>query len=467
MKSKLALLPILLGFTLSYAQIGIGTTNPDPTSMLEIKSDTAGILIPRMTLAQRDAIVTPAEGLQIFNTTNKSLDLFADGSWNPYSFPVNSNLVYVYSLSDLPAPVSGGITLDETKMYVFSGSVDIGSNYINMNGAGLRGTDPQKDEVVSSVNGAILRSTDKSVYIKELTVAPNSASTQAYDFSDTTGFNFCNIFSGSSVREKVTSLGVGQVSGFSAVTIIQNFWNVTDGLKVTGDMGKFTSAYNFIVGITSGSGIEFESGAVIDDIDLSNNYLIYSGQTGINIVSGSSIDRGRATANVFRGVGTPLAGIDESEQGWWFSQNTNIPDTRPVGFIYFNNNTTSTTFTNTTDFVKIKGATTVKTAQKFSSNADNQMTYIGRRPITGLIDIVINAISPSNGAGYVISLAKNGTVLNDITSTITALSNNRGFQMVLKQETDLVTGDYLEVFIRSTGSTDPLDVIGLQFNVSD
>lgn len=298
MRLKFFTLFILLSTFQSHAQVGIGTTNPDPTSLLEIKSDTARILIPRMTSAQRDAIATPAEGLQIFNTTNKSLDLFADGSWNSYSFPVNSNLVYVYSLDDLPTPdADSAITLEADKMYVFSGSVDIGSNYINMNGAGMRGTDPQKDEVVSNVSGAILRSTDKGVYIKELSVAPNSASTQAYDFSDTTGFNFCNIFSGSSVREKVTSLGVGQISGFSAVTIIQNFWNVTDGLKVTGNMGKFTSAYNFIVGISSGSGIEFESGAVIEDIDLSNNYFIYSGQTGLNIVSGSSIERGRATTN--------------------------------------------------------------------------------------------------------------------------------------------------------------------------
>jgi hypothetical protein len=35
----------------------------------------------------------------------------------------------------------------------------------------------------------------------------------------------------------------------------------------------------FIDGITSGSGIEFLSGLNVDDVDLANNYFIYSGQT--------------------------------------------------------------------------------------------------------------------------------------------------------------------------------------------
>jgi hypothetical protein len=39
---------------------GIGTLTPDASSLLDITSTTKGILIPRMTKAQRDAIVAPA-----------------------------------------------------------------------------------------------------------------------------------------------------------------------------------------------------------------------------------------------------------------------------------------------------------------------------------------------------------------------------------------------------------------------
>jgi hypothetical protein len=48
--------------------VGIGTLSPDVSSLLEISSTTKGMLIPRMTQAQRDAITTPATGLLIFQT---------------------------------------------------------------------------------------------------------------------------------------------------------------------------------------------------------------------------------------------------------------------------------------------------------------------------------------------------------------------------------------------------------------
>src|SRR6476659_708106 len=47
---------------------GIGTTSPNASSLLEVKSTTKGILIPRMTQTQRNAIATPATGLLIYQT---------------------------------------------------------------------------------------------------------------------------------------------------------------------------------------------------------------------------------------------------------------------------------------------------------------------------------------------------------------------------------------------------------------
>ena len=58
----------MLFTALSYAQVGINTNTPDASSALEIESTTGGILIPRMTETQRDAIVSPASGLMIYQT---------------------------------------------------------------------------------------------------------------------------------------------------------------------------------------------------------------------------------------------------------------------------------------------------------------------------------------------------------------------------------------------------------------
>ena len=60
--------------------IGIGTTNPHHSSALDISSITSGLLIPRMSLEQRNAIPTPAKGLIVFIVTDSSLYYF-DGIW--------------------------------------------------------------------------------------------------------------------------------------------------------------------------------------------------------------------------------------------------------------------------------------------------------------------------------------------------------------------------------------------------
>ncbi len=54
----------------STGSAGIGTTSPDASSLLEIKSTKKGLLIPRMSKTLRDAIAAPATGLLIYQTTN-------------------------------------------------------------------------------------------------------------------------------------------------------------------------------------------------------------------------------------------------------------------------------------------------------------------------------------------------------------------------------------------------------------
>ena len=56
------------------AQIGIGTQDPNSTSLLDIKSITLGVLIPRMDTASELAIAFPATGLIIYNTQTSQVE---------------------------------------------------------------------------------------------------------------------------------------------------------------------------------------------------------------------------------------------------------------------------------------------------------------------------------------------------------------------------------------------------------
>ena len=76
---KITLLTIVLFSVLSYAQVGINTNTPDASSALDIESTTGGILIPRLTETQRDAISSPATGLMIYQTDQTTGFYFYDG----------------------------------------------------------------------------------------------------------------------------------------------------------------------------------------------------------------------------------------------------------------------------------------------------------------------------------------------------------------------------------------------------
>ncbi|MCC6461153.1 MAG: hypothetical protein IT260_11820 [Saprospiraceae bacterium] len=52
----------------STGNVGVGTTTPHASALLEAQATNKGVLFPRMTKAQRDAIASPATGLLLFQT---------------------------------------------------------------------------------------------------------------------------------------------------------------------------------------------------------------------------------------------------------------------------------------------------------------------------------------------------------------------------------------------------------------
>ncbi len=60
--------------------VGIGTTQPDNSAILDLSSSNKGFLMPRMSEAQRLDIFKPAQGLQVFQTDNKAGLYIFDGS---------------------------------------------------------------------------------------------------------------------------------------------------------------------------------------------------------------------------------------------------------------------------------------------------------------------------------------------------------------------------------------------------
>jgi hypothetical protein len=61
--------------------VGIGTATPNSSSLLDITSTTKGFLPPRLTTTQKNAIGTPAAGLQVYDTTLNQMSYYNGTTW--------------------------------------------------------------------------------------------------------------------------------------------------------------------------------------------------------------------------------------------------------------------------------------------------------------------------------------------------------------------------------------------------
>jgi len=61
--------------------LGIGTASPASNSALEVSSTSKGLLLPRLTTTELNAISSPPSGLWIYNTTTSTFQCYANGSW--------------------------------------------------------------------------------------------------------------------------------------------------------------------------------------------------------------------------------------------------------------------------------------------------------------------------------------------------------------------------------------------------
>jgi hypothetical protein len=89
---------------------------PNPTSVLDVSSTNKGMLIPRMTTAQRNAIVGPANGLLVFDTDVNCVMFYSTTvvSWNSLCSGTNSSSLIANTTSVLAGAncAAGGVLLE-------------------------------------------------------------------------------------------------------------------------------------------------------------------------------------------------------------------------------------------------------------------------------------------------------------------------------------------------------------------
>lgn len=209
----------------STGSVGVGTTVPKASAILDVQSSSQGVLIPRMTQAQRDAIANPANGLLIFQTNNARGFYFFNGTaWvsistgsakNNLSNLLANTAVNVPLLPGADDSISLGSNTFRWRKGFFSDTVNIGSGAptSRLNIAGtikiMDGTQGMGKVLTSNANGLASWTTPAAM--------PKGHNNQ------TMRFNGTNIQASSALINTGTAIGIGELNPQGVLHVSEPF----------------------------------------------------------------------------------------------------------------------------------------------------------------------------------------------------------------------------------------------------
>jgi len=458
------------------AQIGIGTTVPDATAILDITSTAKGILAPRMTTAQRTAITTPAQGLLVYDTDLKSFYYFSSPSgWLPLlnSSVGRTNFKRVKSAADLaPELALGGSVyqLSSNTLYEINGSITLAAP-INLNDAYVTGIDTNED--ILTFPGGIIFSGNTGGSIRNVTL---KAAARAFNITGGTSLFIQNIIIDGMTTNVGTISGVGLYFG----NIVQ-FINNTNGITYSGisslllsnqawlstNNGTFETLTGTFGLIQKNSGFSTVDGADLA-LDVNGITTLGTGTLLGTVFSGTTTN----TAGYVRGYPAASTYTGYNFSNAWTVDAPGIPregDSEATGDINLIASVgasvpTAFSATGATGRRKIAGTTTSNNLFRFAKDGDNKVVYKGTKPRYFQV-IASVSYQTLTDATLIIYIAKNGTVLTETkvygrggggllsSAPIIALPSVGTVQMK--------TDDYLEVFVERYEGSASMQTVSL------
>lgn len=209
------------------SNVGIGTSYPHLSSILELNSTTQGFLPPRMTYAQRDAIVNPAAGLIIFNTEMQCLNYFNGTYWNTLCGNVGGSRQFNYTGSFQTFTVPAGVTTIKVELYGASGGDGWATSSSTSYGGGSGGWGGIISTYINVTPGSVLR-----IYVGGQGNASNTNGASGlggYNGGANGGSSSTNLFS--------TGWGANSGGGGGATDIRESPYSLSDRLAVAGGGG--------------------------------------------------------------------------------------------------------------------------------------------------------------------------------------------------------------------------------------
>jgi hypothetical protein len=428
-KSTLLLFAIVGMAQFAQAQHGIGVTNPHASAALEISSTNKGILFPRMTTAQRDAIGSPAEGLMIYNTTTNCINTFRGGAWKSNC---DANDMGVWGLTGNTATSPGthflGTTDAQDLIFKTNGTErmrilstgEIGMNVTApTNRLHINATNPARFEgLQAGVNTDEIMTVDATGVLRKRSLANILLTADPMTFTNLVTFN-----------GGITSAGPNILNGTTTVTGTTNL-NTTG----TGTTNIGNCAGPAITNIDGATNINTACGSTTTIGNTTNGVTNISGTTGVTGVTNINTTGTAATNIGATGGATNITGTTTVTGAT--NLNTTGSGVTTLGNASATTNVVGATNINTTG----SGITTVGNASSTTNIAGNTLNITNLPSGSGADSVLV--IDPTTGRAKKVSMAMVGANAFTADNGLTKTASNVQLGGTLIQNTTVTLANF-------------------------
>jgi hypothetical protein len=233
-----------------------------------------------------------------------------------------NNVVLVNSVSDLPAPSGGTITLAANTVYEFNtGSFNIGTNYLTVSdGTVIEGQSSFNTSIVYTGTGGALRGTDVNFAARQIAFA--SPAGRVLDFTNVAQTKNISLQNCAISSQTLASI----ITGYNIIFFAQTrFISCVGGITLTNNLGV---AFEFVVfnNTNSGTYITLTPTATTTAKFSDCDFVVDGVNTALNVTS-TAIASGIIASCDFKGtapVANRLVGVNGSTANWTITYGTNI-----------------------------------------------------------------------------------------------------------------------------------------------
>lgn len=230
----------------------------DSTAVLDIKSTTKGLLIPRMTTTQKNAISSPTTGLIVYDTTTAALFQYNGAAWRQIAndgLNVDFNSATLTTALTVPNGGTGRQTLTNHSILLGAGTSALGSVNVGGTGRVLQGNTGADPTFSTAAYPSLANSSGSVIYangtdfIQSVLLFPTSAAAPGVLVTNNANDVTATVCSanGNVLRRSSGAVGCGQI------TLNDGTNTVTGTLAVgNGGTGTTTNTSNAVL-IGSGS----------------------------------------------------------------------------------------------------------------------------------------------------------------------------------------------------------------------